>query len=239
MKITEHLFQISGVQYGTNSNVYAIQTEKGIVLIDCGYQEEQWQRMLGCMEQWHLDPANIKTVFLTHSHFDHAGNVWRMNQLGADVLASTVAAEKVEHGNPEMEELFGSTWKCGRVTKVIREGDSFTFGKQVKIDVLETPGHSKGSLSFLIAIDGKRALCTGDLFFVKPWPPEDKVDVELGYMGSWDFDMKEYQNSLRRLRDVKADIFLPGHYYFYRGADVRQLFEMACEKAERGKYVGT
>ena len=43
VKITEHLFQISGVQYGTNSNIYAIQTEEGLVLIDCGYQEEQWK----------------------------------------------------------------------------------------------------------------------------------------------------------------------------------------------------
>lgn len=238
MKITEHLFQISGVQYGTNSNIYAIQTEEGLVLIDCGYQEEQWKKMLSCMEKWNLDPMNIKTVFLTHSHFDHAGNVWRMNQLGADVLASAEDAEKIEHGNPEMEQLFGSPWKCGRITRTIREGDSFTFGGQVEINVLETPGHSKGSLSFLISVDGIRALCTGDLFFVKPWPPEDKVDVELGYMGGWDFDMKEYQNSLRRLRDVKADIFLPGHYYFYRGADVHRLFEMACEKEERGKHVG-
>lgn len=30
VKITEHLFQISGVQYGTNSNIYAIQTEEGL-----------------------------------------------------------------------------------------------------------------------------------------------------------------------------------------------------------------
>lgn len=88
--------------------------------------------MLSCMEQWNLDPMNIKTVFLTHSHFDHAGNVWRMNQLGADVLASAEDAEKIEHGNPEMEQLFGSPWKCGRITRTIREGDSFTFGGQVE-----------------------------------------------------------------------------------------------------------
>ena len=46
MKITEHLYQISGVQYGTNSNIYALRTEEGLVLIDCGYQEEQWEKML-------------------------------------------------------------------------------------------------------------------------------------------------------------------------------------------------
>lgn len=236
MKITEHLYQISGVQYGTNSNIYALRTEEGLVLIDCGYQEEQWEKMLRCMKRWNLKPEDIRAVFLTHSHFDHAGNVWRMNELGADVFASPVDADKIEHGNPEMEELFGAKWKCGTVTREIREGDSFLFGDEVTVQVLETPGHSKGSLSFLIQIDGIRAICTGDLFFVKPWPPEDKVDVELGYMGGWDFDMKDYQNSLRRLRETGADLFLPGHYYFYRGQDVQQLFEMACEKAERGTY---
>lgn len=41
------------------------------------------------------------------------------------------------------------------------EGDSFTFGGQVEINVLETPGHSKGSLSFLISVDGIQGFVYG------------------------------------------------------------------------------
>ena len=99
-KLSEHLFQISGVQYETNSNIYAIQHNKGIILIDCGLQKAQWERMTACMDRWNLKLQDITHVFLTHSHFDHAGNVWRVNRLEAKVLASADDAEKVEHGNP-------------------------------------------------------------------------------------------------------------------------------------------
>ena len=231
MKITEHLFKIAGVEYGTNSNVYAISYDGGLLLIDCGYQEEQWQRMEQCMEGWGLAMEQVTHVFLTHSHFDHAGNVWRVNELGAKVLASAPDAGKVEHGNPEMEKLFGSEWICGRVDQIIREGERFEFPGSVAIQVLETPGHCQGSLSFLVEVDGLRALCTGDMFFVTPKPPEDSVGVELGYMGSEDFDLQAYIRSLSRIRELEYEILLPGHYYFYRGFFVKEILREAYEKA--------
>lgn len=231
MKLSEHLFQVSGVQYETNSNIYAIQYRDGIILIDCGFQERQWERMKACMDRWNLKLQDVTHVFLTHSHFDHAGNVWRVNRLGAKVLASPDDAEKVEQGNPEMEELFGASWICGRVDQRIQEGDSFSFPGGVRLKVLETPGHSRGSLSFLIEVDGLRALCTGDMFFVTPSPPEDQDDVELGYMGSRDFSLTDFRASLKRIREVEFDLLLPGHYYFYGGAEADRLLAQAYEKA--------
>ena len=230
-KLSEHLFQISGVQYETNSNIYAIQHNKGIILIDCGFQKAQWERMTACMDRWNLKLHDITHVFLTHSHFDHAGNVWRVNRLGAKVLASADDAEKVEHGNPEMEELFGASWICGRVDQRIREGDCFSFPGDVRLRVLETPGHCRGALSFLIEVDGLKALCTGDMFFVTPFPPRDQDDVELGYMGSRDFSLTEFQASLGRLQKLEFDLLLPGHYYFYGGAEAGRLIARAYEKA--------
>ena len=234
MKITEHLLQLSGVQYETNSNIYAIQYDGGVILIDCGYRTEQWERMTAQMKEWGMDPGEITHVFLTHSHFDHAGNVWRINELGAKVHASPVDADRVENGNPEMEELFGAPWTCGKVDVLLREGERFSFPGGVKLDVLETPGHSSGSLTYRIQVDGKTALCTGDMFFVTPRAPLDAVDVELGYMGSRDFSMESFLHSLKRLEKENFDLLLPGHYYFYGGENAARLFGMAIEKAEKG-----
>lgn len=232
MKISEHLFQVSGVQYETNSNIYAIQHNQGIVLIDCGFREEQWERLAACMRRWNLKLSDVTHVFLTHSHFDHAGNVWRVNQLGAKVLASADDAEKIEHGNPEMEELFGVPWICGKTDQILKDGDCFSFPGEVWLTVLETPGHSKGSLSFLIEVDGLRALCTGDMFFVAPLPPKDGNEVELGYMGSGDFSLRDFTASLERLQKLKVDLLLPGHYYFYGGEQADRLVARAWEKAK-------
>lgn len=231
MKITEHLFKVAGVEYGTNSNVYAISYDGGILLIDCGYQKEQWERMERCMEGWGLAVEEVTHVFLTHSHFDHAGNVWRVNRQGAKVLSSARDAEKIEHGNPEMEKLFGAKWICGKVDEILREGQRFEFPGAVAVQVLETPGHSGGSLSFLVEVDGVRAICTGDMFFVTPKPPEDSVGAELGYMGSEDFDLQAYVRSLGRLLEMEFDLLLPGHYYFYRGELAKEVVREAYEKA--------
>ncbi len=231
MKLTEHLYKLTGVEYDTNSNVYAIRYDDGVVLVDCGFQEKQWDAMVACMGRWGISLEEVTHVLLTHSHFDHAGNVWRVNQLGARVLASAPDAEKVEHGNPEMEALFGATWTCGQVDAILEDGDELQLPGGVRIDVIATPGHSAGSLSFLVDVDGARALCTGDQFFVAPLPPEDDVEIELGYMGSSDASLDDLVSSLERLEAVDFDMLLPGHYYTYAGKDAGRLVSMALGRA--------
>ena len=69
------------------------------------------------------------------------------------------------------------------------------------------------------------------MFFVTPFPPRDQDDVELGYMGSRDFSLTEFQASLGRLQKLEFDLLLPGHYYFYGGAEAGRLIARAYEKA--------
>lgn len=232
MKLSERIYKVSGVEYRTNSNMYVIQYDRGLIMIDTGFQEEQWERMTTCMNQWGLRLEDVTHVFITHSHFDHAGNVWRANLLGAEVLSSSADAEKIENGNPEMEELFGTAWRCGKVNKVIKGGDVFEFPGKVKIEVIETPGHSEGSLSYRISDGELKALCTGDMFFIRPEPPKDDVGIELGYMGSSDFSLEKFQQSLKQISSIDADLLLPGHYYTYRSANVKEICRMAYDAAE-------
>mgnify|MGYP003379101524 FL=1 len=98
---------------------------------------------------------------------------------------------------------------------------------------MEMPGHSRGSLAFLVEIDGKKALVTGDAFWTVPVPPRDEVDVELGYRGSRDFSRQDYLRSVKRISELDFDLLLPGHYYSYRGPDMKELTGKAYEKAKR------
>lgn len=232
MKITEHLLKISGADYGTNSNTFAMVYEGGIVLIDCGYGDLQWKQMEDNLRFWGHSMEEITHVFLTHGHFDHCRNAHRINALGAKLLTSKEDVELIEKGNSESEALFGTPWIPAKVSQVVTDGEHFTFPGGAALTVLETPGHSMGSLSFLLEVDGIRALTTGDMFWTVPVPPKDEVTVELGFMGSRDFSLPHFVQSLHRIAQMDFDIFLPGHYYIYRGPQLKELTALAYEKAK-------
>ena len=233
MKLTEHLLKLSGVDYGTNSNSYAAVYDRGIVLFDCGYGEKQWRQMEQVLKDWGYETDQITHAFLTHAHFDHCRNAWRVNELGARLFSSESDRKLIEKGNPESEELFGVPWIPGKVDETVKDGEQFVFSDNLKVTVMETPGHSRGSLTFLVETDGVRALITGDAFWTVPVPPRDVVDVELGYMGSRDFSRRDYLRSMKQISELDFDLLLPGHYYSYRGVDMKELTRKAYEKAKK------
>lgn len=226
MKISKNIYKFSGVEYATNSNIYGVKTDKGIILIDCGYKQNQWNKMTKAMEIDNLNPNEITDVFLTHSDFDHAGNVKKLNDLGAKVHASEYDSKKIENGNPEEEELFKQPWICGKVDDLLTDGKIYNFDNETTIKAIRTPGHSAGSYSYLITSNSTKALCIGDMFFIQPKRAKDDIKLELGYMGNSDFSMNDYQESLQKLGNENADILLPGHYYHFYGK-TSKLFKSA------------
>lgn len=229
MKITEHLYKTSGVEYGTNSNTFLLESEDDLILFDLGFEDKQWKIMNENRSFWHLDEKKICAAFLTHGHYDHAGNAKKANEEGILIYAADPDAYKIENGYPEMEKLFEREWICARIDERIKDGQSFHFGSS-KVTALSAPGHSKGSFAYVIETDGHKALCTGDMFYVKPLPPKDDIELELAYMGSEDFDMEDFIETLERMSKLHCDILLPGHYYVYYG-NIDALCRKAAEMA--------
>ncbi|WOI52179.1 MBL fold metallo-hydrolase [Parvularcula sp. LCG005] len=105
----------------------------------------------------YLDPARrdgcrITHIFETHRNEDLVS--------GAGLLAEVTGAD-VWHGPNPAEPI--------RYAKTTREGDSYQVG-DARIEVLETPGHTYDSLSFILfdqsAQDGPVGVFTGDALFV-------------------------------------------------------------------------
>jgi len=96
--------------------------------------------------------CRITHIFETHRNEDLIS--------GAPVLASLTGA-KVYHGpNAAGKVAYANT---------VSEGDSYCTG-EVRIDVLETPGHTDDSVSYILSDQayGEEAVavCTGDALFV-------------------------------------------------------------------------
>lgn len=105
---------------------------------------------------------NCLGILCTHGHMDHIGVVGSVSQaLGAPVLASTIDSGCIDGSIKDFRMRMGSHFiKNPTGIKKIGAGDSINFG-EYKLRVLETPGHTSGSLSFLC--DGN--LFCGDLVF--------------------------------------------------------------------------
>jgi glyoxylase-like metal-dependent hydrolase (beta-lactamase superfamily II) len=98
--------------------------------------------------------ANPKYILLTHGHFDHVGGVIELiNIFNIPHYVSEIDEKYMEKDN----SVFGTLPKA---SGYLKEGDTIKLGENV-IKVIETPGHTKGGLCFLV----NDKLFTGDTLF--------------------------------------------------------------------------
>lgn len=134
--------------YQENCYIVIDDDSKDALIIDPGDEGEELVKHLSKMN------INLKSILLTHGHVDHVGAVDAVRDaFDIPVYISEVDMKYIE----QRKMAFG---KMRRADFFLKEGDDFSFvGK--KIAIYETPGHSKGSLSFLM----EGILFAGDVLF--------------------------------------------------------------------------
>jgi hydroxyacylglutathione hydrolase len=128
-----------------------------LLIVDPG---EEAERILAAVE---ASGAEVEAILLTHCHFDHVGAV-------APVARATGAPVYC----PEIEvpiladimrfvpwEGFGP-FESYDADEVLRGGETLQLAG-VELDVVSTPGHSPGHVSY--AVRGEDALFSGDVLF--------------------------------------------------------------------------
>lgn len=233
MRISEKVYQTSGIMFGTNSNTYCLDTRDGLVLIDAGFSEKQYQIMREQRKRDRLAGKEFLDLFITHCHFDHAGNGWLLQQEGAKVCMASEDAKAVSEGEPALlEHLFDRKFRCYTPDRIVTDGQTFDYGN-IRITVLAHPGHTRGTISLLAELKNKKILFTGDLFTLMPCTPKDELQVERGFDGSPDYDEEKNLETIRKLVELPpVDMVAPGHGSIYLG-DSRKLFEALYRSVER------
>lgn len=133
--------------YGSNSYILT-EDGKSAIVVDCAQP-----RVYDMCMKFHLNP---EYVLLTHGHFDHVGGCGVFYENGAKILCSET--EKPLIFSKDYLGIFG-----GVQVPRFEIYNTFSDGEElelcgIKIKVLATPGHSAGSVTFLIA----DTLFTGD-----------------------------------------------------------------------------
>lgn len=145
-------------------NTYLIWDEKTkeAAIIDAGMSNNRENAAVS--EFITKENLQLKYALQTHMHFDH---VWGLSYIKETYNLRPLchAADEIIYSQaPEMTGMFrlSMNWNLPAIGRYIEEGEIIQLGK-TSIQVLHTPGHTPGGLSFYIESD--HIIFTGDTLF--------------------------------------------------------------------------
>ncbi|MBN2011924.1 MBL fold metallo-hydrolase [candidate division KSB1 bacterium] len=138
-----------------NCTILGCDSTRQAVVIDPG---DDLELMLKVLKQHHLSATKI---LITHGHIDHIGAVGHL-QRALKVETYMHRDDSAWLTNAKMHAAMFGIPDPGAIVidQYINEGDSITVG-DLSIDVLHTPGHSAGSVTYCVG----EHLIVGDVLF--------------------------------------------------------------------------
>ena len=212
----------------TSAYAYFIDAKEP-VLIDTGIFSSASQEIATVLEENGYRIEDIRWILLTHGHVDHLGGayaVWEKTNKQAKVVIPKKEAYLLKDRNAHIrdyEALQGpyvdeDTRERHREVLLRDIGDNIepslevVDGEKIKIDgatsftVMETPGHSVGSVTYLL--NGYNYAFAADAVQIYGGAISGLPTIE---------DPTLYRKSIKRLLEVKPERLYLGHYF--RGAD--------------------
>lgn len=124
----------------------------GHTLIDSG-TDKGADIVLANIRALGFNPADVKTLLMSHEHFDHVGGMAKLQAAtGATVVTTAAAAKVLRSGRPEADDPQARSGHppfapvTGRIV-TMDNARPRTFGDQVFEPIL-TPGHTPGAVSW-------------------------------------------------------------------------------------------
>ena len=185
--------------------MYILTGESGLFVIDPSVSPEMAESYCN-MPGLSKGECKVKAVFVTHGHHDHIKYIseWQNTYPLAKVFFSSNDKGLLGNGFMNCSYMEGSQiiydFKYTNIAgmygqNIVKDGD-------IEIKVFETPGHTMGSLCYLVTIDGENMMFTGDTVFQ-------------GSVGRTDMpggSSKELINSVRRISKFDPGLKIyPGH----------------------------
>lgn len=195
-------------------NAYLIRGKKPI-LVDTGFPGCA-PKILTALREEGYDPEDLALIIITHAHLDHFGSATVLSRTtGAPVLAATCEADALRSGAglpPVPRSLPGRIFSV-MIGKPVPSAElavvpAVSISAPFRLDeygidgtVLVTPGHTRGSLSVVLATGECMA---GDLVMgmFPPGRPGLPMFAE---------DMEAVTKSIRGIMELRPSVIYTGH----------------------------
>lgn len=218
MRLMDHVYLVGSGANGFDlsdafdCHIYLVDGGNELALIDVGAGMGVGD-IIANVKRDGFEPGRIRHIVLTHGHGDHAGGANEMKRRLGDpaVYASAFIADGIRRGDEKAMSLdvakqagiYPPNYRlepCG-VDHELEEGATIAVGN-LRLAVLDTPGHSDGHVSLLLEDGNKRILFAGDVIFFG-----GKVLLQ----NIHDCRLDALISSLRKLRTLQVSALLPGH----------------------------
>lgn len=220
MKINDCVYLVGSgktgmqISHKLDCNVYVLDGGNGeYALIDAG-AGIQPERIITNIESNGIKMENIKYLLITHIHGDHAaGAAYFKKNYGMKIVMAEEVVKWFETGDMDKTSINQAIaagvypenfeYPICNVDYAVNEGDTVKVG-DIKIEIIETPGHSRGHISFLWKDNenGKKSLFSGDAVLAG-----GKIILQ----NIWDCNISEYAETMNKLNQYKIDRLFPGH----------------------------
>lgn len=226
MRITDHIVLIGSGRMGfdlsheLDCHVWLIHHGDDAVIVDSGAGVDI-APILARLDATGVPRSALRRMLLTHAHPDHAGGAAALHgALGVPVAASAEVAAWISSGDAEGAGFTRLTGPGGYsegytltpcpVEYALHDGERIPVGG-LEIEIVATPGHSAGHLSYALHRPGGIDLFAGDAIFARG---------RILLQNLPDCSVAESCDSVRRLARLAPDGFYPGHAEFavQRGA---------------------
>lgn len=217
-------------------------------IVDTGIASSPAEGIAPALKQLGRRIEDVRWILLTHGHIDHLGGahaLWELTGRKAKVVIHEADVHLLRSRRAHVEEYLDArgrylndaqgeaklTAACQAAISgemepdlIVRHGDEISLGPDVKISVHSVPGHTAGSVAYVV--EGQRDVFVGDA-----------VQIHGAANGFPSYvDPDAYRDSLLYLRDhVKPNRLFLGHPYRSQGAESPGVVlnrEQAAEKIQ-------
>lgn len=200
--------EYDGVAATLADSCFLIRHEKGDLLWDFGLQDSlvtsgsldtgsfvlsMEKTLVQQLAQIDLTPEDIENISISHSHFDHTGQI---SAFGSSTWLVHEKELNFMQNEDEFKEEFSS---FKNLEPKIFNGDYDVFGDG-SVMIIETPGHTPGHTILQVTLEQTgTVLLSGDLY-------HQAKTRELKLVPSFNFDADQTRRSFERFEKIATDL---------------------------------